>query len=41
LIASGEVEVEKLITDTITLEQIEWAMQQHVNGKAIKFLVKP
>ncbi|MDR1326792.1 MAG: alcohol dehydrogenase catalytic domain-containing protein [Heliobacteriaceae bacterium] len=41
LIASGEVEVEKLITDTITLEQIEWAMQQHINGKAIKFLVKP
>ena len=40
-IASGDVEVEKLITDTITLDKIEWAMQQHIEGKAIKFLVKP
>ena len=40
-IASGEVEVEKLITDTIGLDKIEWAMQQHIDGKAIKFLVKP
>ena len=40
-IASGEVEVEKLIIDTIPLEKVEWAMQQHIQGKAIKYLVKP
>lgn len=40
-IASGDVEVEKLITKTIELKDIEWAMQQHIDGKAIKFLVKP
>jgi len=40
-IASGEVEVEKLITDTLTLDQVEYAMQQHIDGKAIKFLIKP
>ena len=40
-IASGEVEVEKLITDNIGVDKIEWAMQQHIDGKAIKFLVKP
>lgn len=40
-IASGEVNVEKLITKTIGLEDIEWAMQEHIAGRAIKFLVKP
>lgn len=40
-IASGEIEVEKLITDTLPLEKIEYAMQQHIDGKAIKFLIKP
>ena len=40
-IASGDVEVEKLITDTIGLDKLEWAMKQHIEGKAIKFLVKP
>ena len=40
-IASGDIEVEKLITDTIGLDKIEYAMQQHILGKAIKFLVKP
>ncbi len=40
-IASGEVEVEKLITGTLGLEDIEYAMQQHIEGKAIKFLIKP
>ena len=40
-IASGDVEVEKLITGKITLDKIEWAMEQHIAGKAIKFLVKP
>ena len=41
LIASGQVEVEKLITAEIPLEKVEWAMQQHIEGKAIKFLVRP
>lgn len=40
-IASGDVEVEKLITGTLPLEKVEWAMQQHIDGKAIKFLIKP
>ncbi|MBD5401744.1 alcohol dehydrogenase catalytic domain-containing protein [bacterium] len=40
-IASGEVEVEKLITGTLPLEQLEYALQQHIDGKAIKFLIKP
>jgi L-iditol 2-dehydrogenase len=40
-IASGEVEVEKLITGTLGLQDIEYAMHQHIDGKAIKFLVKP
>ena len=40
-IATGEIEVEKLITDTIPLEKVEYAMQQHIEGNAIKFLVKP
>ena len=41
LIASGEIEVEKLITDTLPLEKVEYAMQQHIEGNAIKFLIKP
>lgn len=41
LIASGKLEVEKLITDTLPLEKVEYAMQQHIEGKAIKFLIKP
>lgn len=40
-IASGEVEVEKLITAEIPLNKVEWAMQEHIAGNAIKFLVKP
>ena len=40
-IKSGEVEVEKLITDTLTLKDVEYAMKQHIEGKAIKFLIKP
>ena len=41
LIASGQVPVEKLITDTIGLEGLQEALEQHIDGKAIKFLVKP
>ncbi len=40
-IASGEVEVEKLITNTLSLKDVEFAMKQHIEGKAIKFLIKP
>lgn len=40
-IKSGDVEVEKLITDTLPLKDVEFAMKQHIEGKAIKFLIKP
>ena len=40
-ISSGEIDVEQLITDTIPLEKLEYAIQQHIKGEAIKFLVKP
>ena len=41
LIASGQIEVEKLITDTLPLEKVEYAMEQHIAGNAIKFLIRP
>lgn len=41
LIASGNIEVEKLITDRLSLQDVEYAMQQHIDGKAIKFLITP
>jgi len=41
LITSNKVEVEKLITDTLPLDKVEYAMNQHIEGKAIKFLIKP
>ena len=41
LIASGQIEVEKLITDTIGLEDVQSALEKHIEGNAIKFLVKP
>ena len=41
LIASGKIEVEKLITDTLPLEKVEYAMEQHIAGNAIKYLIKP
>ena len=40
-IASGELEVEKLITDTLPLEKVDYAMNEHINGRAIKFLIHP
>ena len=40
-IDSNEIEVEKLITETLPLEKVEYAMEQHIAGKAIKFLIKP
>lgn len=41
LIASGDVDVEKLITDTVGLEDVRNALEKHIAGEAIKFLVKP
>src|SRR5574344_1551511 len=41
LIASGQVDVEKLITGTLPLKDVEKAMNEHIAGKAIKFLIKP
>ncbi len=41
LIASGQIPVEKLITDTISLSEIQAALEKHIEGSAIKFLVKP
>ena len=41
LIASGDVQVEKLITDILPLEKVSYAMEQHIAGNAIKFLIKP
>jgi len=40
-IKSGDVEVEKLITDTLPLRGVEYAMKKHIEGKAIKYLIKP
>ncbi len=40
-IASGDVKVEKLITDTLPLEKVEYAMHEHIEGRAVKFLIKP
>ncbi len=40
-ISSGDIEVEKLITDTLPLEKVEYAMEQHIEGNAIKFLIDP
>ncbi len=41
LIAENEVPVEKLITDTLPLERAEEGLIKHMNGKAIKVLIKP
>ena len=41
LIASGQIPVEKLITGTIGLKDLQEALESHIAGNAIKFLVKP
>lgn len=41
LIATHKIDVKKLITEEISLDKLPYAMQQHIAGKAIKFLVKP
>ena len=40
-IASGDMEVEKLITDTLPLDKVEYAMNEHIQGRAIKFRINP
>lgn len=41
LIASGQVDVEKLITSKVGLKDVQNALEKHIAGEAIKFLVKP
>ena len=41
LIAENEVPVEKLITETLPLERAEEGLIKHMNGRAIKVLIKP
>lgn len=41
LIASGQIDVEQLITDKVGLEGVQDAMERHIAGNVIKFLVKP
>lgn len=41
LIENGSVPVEKLITETLPLERTEEAIIKHMNGRAIKVLIKP
>ena len=41
LIASGQIDVERLITAELPLEKVEYAMEQHIAGNAIKFLIRP
>lgn len=41
IIASGELNLNLLITDTLPLEKVEYAMEQHIKGNAIKYLIKP
>ncbi len=41
LIEEDKIPVEKLITETVSLEQAENALVKHMNGEAIKILIKP
>ncbi len=41
LIEDGSVPVEKLITETLPLEMAEEALIKHMNGRALKVLIKP
>ena len=41
LIAQNEVPVEKLITETLPLERTEEGLIKHMNGRAVKVLIKP
>ena len=41
LIADNDVPVEKLITETLPLERAEEGLIKHMNGRAVKVLIKP
>ena len=41
ILKNPDFNVDSLITDVLPLEKVEYAMQQHIEGKAIKFLIKP
>ena len=41
LISSGQIDVKKLITAELPLEKVQYAMEQHIAGNAIKFLIRP
>lgn len=41
LISSGQIDFEKLITAKIGLQDVKSALEKHIEGNAIKFLVKP
>lgn len=41
LISSGKIDVEQLITGTIGLDGVQEALEKHLAGEAIKFLIKP
>ncbi len=41
MIAENKIPVEKLITETVSLEHTEEALIKHMNGRAIKVLIKP
>jgi len=41
LIEEGSVPVEKLITETLPLSMTEEAIIKHMNGRALKILIKP
>ncbi len=41
LIAENKVPVEKLISETVPLDRTEEALIKHMNGRAIKILIKP
>jgi len=40
-ISSGQIEVEKLITEELPLDKVEYAMKRHIEGDVLKFLIKP
>ena len=41
MISENKIPVDKLITDTVSLEHTEEALIKHMNGRAIKVLIKP
>ncbi|MBR1907617.1 alcohol dehydrogenase catalytic domain-containing protein [bacterium] len=41
LISSHKMDVKKLITEQVSLDKLNYAMQKHIEGNVIKVLVKP